>query len=88
MENQDLKHSILSFVDIGDETVPSNVVLHALKQRDGKFVARIYGVEDNPKTGSDGTFLGSMLEEFMGRNRLSEPEIWDTEEHTLWTARL
>lgn len=81
-------HSIVSFVDIGDETIPSNVVLHALKQRDGKFVARIYGVEDNPKIGSDGTFLETTLEEFMSRNRLSESELWDTEEHTLWTARL
>ncbi len=81
-------HSILSFVDIGDETIPADVVLHALKQRDGKFVARIYGVGDNPKTGIGGTFLGSTLEGFMRRNDLSEAELWDTEEHTLWTARL
>ena len=40
---------ILSCVDIDGERVPDNVVLHGLKQRDGRFVVRIYGVCDNPK---------------------------------------
>ena len=41
--------SVLSFIEIDDETVPSNVVLHGLKQTNGKFVCRIFGTEDNPK---------------------------------------
>ena len=41
--------SVLSYIDIHDEVVPSGVVLHGLKQTDGKFVVRIYGVDDNPK---------------------------------------
>lgn len=40
---------LLSYVDIENETIPNNVVLHGLKQRDGRFVVRIYGVNDNPK---------------------------------------
>ncbi len=40
---------LLSYVDIHDETIPDSVVLHGLKQRDGRFVVRIYGVNDNPK---------------------------------------
>ena len=43
------KNSLLSFIDIHDETVPDNVVLHGIKQQNGKFVCRIYGVNDNPK---------------------------------------
>ena len=43
-------HTVLSYIDIHDETVPSGVVLHGLKQTDGKFVVRIYGVDDNPKS--------------------------------------
>ena len=43
-------HTVLSYIDIHDETVPSRVVLHGLKQTDGKFVVRIYGVDDNPKS--------------------------------------
>lgn len=37
------------YIDIHDEQIPDDVVLHGLKQKDGKFVCRIYGVEDNPK---------------------------------------
>ena len=41
--------TVLSYIDIHDESVPGGVVLHGLKQTDGKFVVRIYGVDDNPK---------------------------------------
>lgn len=40
---------VLSYIDIHDEVIPDNVVLHGLKQQNGKFVVRIYGVNDNPK---------------------------------------
>lgn len=80
--------SILSFVDIADQVIPEDVVVHALKQRDGKFVVRIYGTKDNPKAGKEGTFLGMTLEGFMNSNRLAESDLWDGEEQTLWTAHL
>ena len=41
--------SLLSFIDVHDETIPAGVVVHGLKQSNGKFVCRIYGVYDNPK---------------------------------------
>ena len=41
--------TVLSYIDIHDEVVPPHVVLHGLKQTDGKFVCRIFGVGDNPK---------------------------------------
>lgn len=41
--------TVLSYIDIHDEEVPDNVVLHGLKQSDGKFVCRIFGIQDNPK---------------------------------------
>lgn len=41
--------TVLSYIDIHDETIPDNVVLHGLKQLDGKFVCRIFGIQDNPK---------------------------------------
>lgn len=41
--------SLLSFIDVQDEIIPDNVVVHGLKQTNGKFVCRIYGVGDNPK---------------------------------------
>ena len=43
------KGCVLSYIDVYNQTIPDHVVLHGLKQSDGKFVVRIYGVEDNPK---------------------------------------
>lgn len=81
---------LLSYIDIHDEVIPSNVVLHGLKQKDGKFVARIYGIHDNPKGSLEencSLFEGTMSE-FMRKNGIAEAELWDNENHTLWTAKL
>lgn len=43
------KGCVLSYIDVYNQTIPDGVVLHGLKQSDGKLVVRIYGVEDNPK---------------------------------------
>ena len=81
---------LLSYVDIHDENIPSNVVLHGLKQKDGKFVVRIYGVQDNPKGDlKDGcSFLGSTLQNFMEQNGIDQGELWQGDNHTLWNADL
>ena len=42
--------TVLSYIDIFDEIIPSHVVLHGLKQMNGKFVCRIFGTKDNPKS--------------------------------------
>jgi len=81
---------LLSYVDIHDEEVPDNVVLHGLKQRDGKFVVRIYGTGDNPKDTLEGNaaFLGTTLDAFLKTNGLAPGELWDTADHSIWNARL
>ncbi len=76
---------LLSYIDIHDESIPSNVVLHGLKQKDGKFVARVYGIEDNPK---ENVLFGSSLDEFLRKNSLSVKDIWNSDERTLWKAEL
>lgn len=40
---------VLSYIDVHDEVIPDNVVVHGLKLLNGKFVVRIWGVDDNPK---------------------------------------
>lgn len=79
---------LLSYVDIHDETIPSDVVLHGLKQKDGYFVVRIYGVQDNPKLGTDGSFLGTTLNGFMTSNGITAAELWDGEDRSIWNAKL
>lgn len=83
-------NTLLSYVDIHDVSVPSNIVLHGLKQRDGRFVARIYGVEDNPKGMLEEgcTFLEHTLMEFLEKNGITPEELWQDESHFLWTAQL
>ena len=81
---------LLSYVDIENETIPSDVVLHGLKQKDGRFVARIYGIYDNPKDClEDGcSFLGSTLKDFILGNKIETAKLWDTSDHSLWQAKL
>ena len=68
--------SILSYVDILDERVPSHVVLHGLKQYDGRFVCRIFGVEDDPR---ENRLFGKEL----------TGDLWEEGvPHTLWFAKL
>lgn len=76
---------ILSYVDIRDEKIPDNVVLHGLKQKNGKFVCRIYGIHDNPK---EDTFLGQPLSEMADKLGIDESELWSSNDHTLWMANL
>ena len=61
----------------------SPVLVHGLKQKDGKFVARIYGIKDNPK---EGVLFGKPLSEFLERNGIREDEVWKDSGRTLWTA--
>ena len=69
--------SILSCIEVrAGDTIPPHTVLHGLKQTDGRFVCRIYGVSDNPK---DCLLFGAPL----------KGNLWEEgEEHTLWNARL
>ena len=81
---------LLSYVDIHDETIPSDVVLHGLKQKDGRFVVRIYGIHDNPKDvlENGGMFLGNTMQAFLDKNGISAEELWLTGDHSLWNAQL
>ncbi len=67
---------VLSYIDIHDETIPDNVVLHGLKQTDGKFVCRILGIDDNPK---NDVLFGHKL----------TGNLWNPgDQHNLWFARI
>ncbi len=76
---------VLSYIDIHDEEIPDNVVLHGLKQKNGKFVCRIYGILDNPK---ENKLFGRDLEEVFSKLEIRPDEVWDSSEHRLWLARL
>ena len=76
------ENCVLSYIDIHDEVVPADVVLHGLKQRDGKFIVRIFGVNDNPK---ENRLFGrdlDVIEKELGM------KLWEDNSHTLWSAAL
>ncbi|MCD7822984.1 MAG: bifunctional fucokinase/L-fucose-1-P-guanylyltransferase [Oscillospiraceae bacterium] len=51
---------VISGVTLTGETVPDGSVLHGLKLDDGRFVCRMYGVDDNPK---ENTLFGNAIGE-------------------------
>ena len=40
---------VLSSIEIKEESIPNDIVLKGLKQKNGKFICLIYGLNDNPK---------------------------------------
>jgi len=76
---------LLSYIDVEDEIIPDNVVLHGLKQLDGKFVVRIYGIYDNPK---EDLLFGKPLQSFAEELGLNKEDLWDTDDESLWFANL
>lgn len=80
------KNCYISFIDLHDEIIPDNVLIHGLKQTDGCFVCRIMDIHDNPKKGM---IFGRNLEEIADRLSLHTSDLWDDgDEHTLWNAKL
>ena len=76
------EHCVLSYIDIHDEVIPDNVVMHGLKQRDGKFIVRIFGVNDNPK---ENKLFGTDLDKIAKDLGV---KLWEDDSHTLWSAAL
>lgn len=81
---------VLSYIDLYDEIIPDDVVIHGLKQKDGKFVVRIYGINDNPKgtLEENASFLGVKLSDIIKNLQLDVSDIWDGEDHSIWNAKL
>jgi len=84
------KNCIVSNIILDSADIPSNMVVHCLKQNDGDYVARIYGINDDPKKGIDdgGIFLGIPINEFMRMHKLKISDLWESEPYDLWDAKL
>lgn len=85
---------IISGIEGENLKIPSQTVLHGMKLDDGKYVVRIYGVNDNAKESMKGSmhFLGDFMDEFLERNEIKFSDIWpsalNAEEQYLWNAEL
>lgn len=61
---------VISGVTLNNVTVPDGTVLHGLKLRDGKFIVRSYGVNDNPK---ENKWFGNEIAESLWQAKLFVP---------------
>lgn len=73
---------VLSYIDIHDETIPDHVVMHGLKQRDGRFIVRIFDISDNPK---ENKLFGKDLDQL---EKKLGADLWKGAAHSLWAADL
>ena len=84
--------SVVSQLELEDVEVPS-MVLHGVVLRETepkKHLVRAYGIIDNPKKTLEeaGSFLDGNLQSLLEKNGLKAEDIWKTEDHSLWKARL
>ncbi|MBU3874200.1 bifunctional fucokinase/L-fucose-1-P-guanylyltransferase [Faecalicatena sp. AGMB00832] len=82
--------AVVSNVKLTDCRIPSNIVLHGLRLKDGKYVVRIYGVGDNPKGfyKEKDEFLGTTLSKLLEENEILSGDIWPDQDKYLWFANL
>ena len=70
------------------------MVMHGveLKRENGekRYIVRAYGIKDNPKKTLEerGSFLAGDLRSFINLNNLKTKDIWESEDHSLWKAKL
>ena len=81
--------SIISNLKLRNVAVPAHVVLHGLMLDNGKYVTRIYGVLDNPKsTYERADFLYTTLKDFTEKYEMDLAVLWENEKRDLWNAKL
>lgn len=81
---------VISNLKLTDCIIPPGIVLHGLRLINGKYVVRIYGVEDNPKGfyKENDSFLGTSLSRLLSENDISQDTLWQDKDKYLWFANL
>ncbi|MPM49334.1 hypothetical protein SDC9_96063 [bioreactor metagenome] len=79
---------MLSNLEVQNLALPSGIVLDAIALLDGRHVARIYGIDDNPKASVNGSFLGATLYDFLAMCKCPAESVWRSAPYTLWNAEL
>ncbi len=82
--------AIASCLALQDARIPEDTVCHGAWLEDGRWVIRTYGVKDNPKGSLEGgcSYLEGTLGSFLKDNGLTEEDLWESGDHSLWKARL
>ncbi len=85
-----MEGAVLSGAVVNNITIPAHTVLHEVKQKSGRYVARIYGVKDNPKGTykENASFLAGQIRDILEHYHIPARDIWDGDSDSLWEARL
>jgi len=83
-------NTIISNTKIENLNIPANVCINTLILDKNKYVTRIYSIKDNPKIvkKENTPFLNTTLEKALVKYKISENQIWDNKEHSIWRANL
>lgn len=81
---------ILSNVSLNNVSIPDNVCLNTFISKDNKYITRIYSIAENPKVEKTlyTPFLNTCLENMMKKYNIEECELWDSNDKSLWKAKL
>ncbi len=82
--------AVLSNITLHGTLIPAHTAIHAVKQKNGRFVVRVYGVLDNPKgTYEDNTsFMSGWLKDTLDFYRVPVEQVWEGYGHSLWEAKI
>lgn len=84
------KNVILSNVSISNINIPDNFCFNTLKLKNGKYVTRVYLPIDNPKDIYNNLtkFLGNNIKKVLEFYGISESNLWDNIDKSMWEAKL
>lgn len=83
--------SVVSNVKLSGHEIPSDIVLHGLPLKNGKYVVRLYGVFDNPKgkPGNDANYLNIPCRKLFQKLADKGCILWDKGlSQDIWNAKL
>lgn len=78
--------TVLSNIEAVGCSIPNHAVLSGIRLKNGKFVCRIYGREDNPKASGSAPFIGGSIEKLIRAAGASKQEIWAEKPASIWNA--
>ncbi len=77
-------NSIVSFLELKNVKIPSDVVVHGLKLDNNKFVVRIFGINDNPK---ENKLFGIDIVNKMKELNINSDNVFN-DDLSLWNANI
>lgn len=85
--------SIVSGMSLEQVELPADMVFHTLALPEGRYVTRVYGVQDNPKGtyDADSPWMGTSIRKMLDNYNIPAEKLWNQDGQKpfyLWDAKL